>query len=231
MRKTLIGLAASALLAAAPAHAVINSFVAFLSGANEVAAGDPDGFGIATVIIDASTNTVSWSVLASNIETPLSGAHIHNGPAGVNGPVIVNFSGALSGNGLIDADLATVQDSGLSGADDPTVLEWSASEGRVLLSHDVNTMSKHAIDRIAKGLSCPGLLLVPEGVAELQGGVLPLHPGLHQLGLAVLPALGLLMKPGGKPLSCRHSSYQMGTSSSGVQPHTSLPTRREGLGV
>lgn len=108
MRKTLIGLAASALLAAAPAHAVINSFVAFLSGANEVAAGDPDGFGIATVIIDASTNTVSWSVLASNIETPLSGAHIHNGPAGVNGPVIVNFSGALSGNGLIDADLALI---------------------------------------------------------------------------------------------------------------------------
>ena len=65
---------------------------------------------------------------------------------------------------LIDADLVTVQESGLSGADDPTVLEWSASEGRVLLSHDVNTMSKHAIDRIAKGLSCPGLLLVPREV-------------------------------------------------------------------
>lgn len=65
---------------------------------------------------------------------------------------------------LIDADLATVQDSGLSGADDPTVLEWSASEGRVLLSHDVNTMSKHAIDRIAEGLPCPGLLLVPRDV-------------------------------------------------------------------
>ena len=108
MRKTLISLAASALLAAAPAHAVINSFVAFLSGANEVAAGDPDGFGIATVIIDASTDTVSWSVLANNIETPLSGAHIHNGPAGVNGPVIVNFSGMFSGNGLIDPDLALI---------------------------------------------------------------------------------------------------------------------------
>ena len=76
-----------------------------------------------------------------------------------------------------------------------------------------------------------GLLLVPEVVAELQGSVLPLYPGLHQLGLAVLPALGLLMKPGGQLLSCRHSSYKMGTSSSGVQPCTSLSTRREGLGV
>ena len=108
MRKTLMALAASALLAAAPAHAVINSFVAFLSGANEVAAGDPDGFGIATVIIDVSANTVSWSFLANNIATPLSGSHIHNGPAGVNGPVIVDFSGTLSGNGLIDADLALI---------------------------------------------------------------------------------------------------------------------------
>ncbi|HKA17799.1 MAG TPA: hypothetical protein VKN18_05735 [Blastocatellia bacterium] len=27
------------------------------------------------------------------------------------------------------------------GADDPTVLEWAASEGRVLLTHDVNTLT------------------------------------------------------------------------------------------
>ena len=108
MRKTFIGLAASALLAATPAHAVINSFVAFLSGANEVGAGDPDGFGIATVVIDASANSVSWSFLANNIDVPLTGSHIHSGPAGVNGPVIVNFSGTLSGNGLIDSDLASI---------------------------------------------------------------------------------------------------------------------------
>lgn len=108
MRKTLIGLAASTLLATAPAHAVINSFVAFLSGANEVGAGDPDGFGIASVIIDSSVNSVSWSFLANNIVTPLSGSHIHNGPAGVNGPVIVDFSATLSGSGLIDADLAMI---------------------------------------------------------------------------------------------------------------------------
>ena len=109
MRNSLIGLAISALLATAPAHAAINSFVAFLHGTNETpAAGDPDGFGIATVIIDTSANTASWSILANSIDMPLTGAHIHTGAAGVAGPVIVNFSAQLSGNGLFDTDLASI---------------------------------------------------------------------------------------------------------------------------
>jgi hypothetical protein len=33
-----------------------------------------------------------------------------------------------------DVDIVRVQDIGLSGADDPTVLEWAADEGRVLLT-------------------------------------------------------------------------------------------------
>ena len=33
-------------------------------------------------------------------------------------------------------DIVRIQDVGLSGADDPTVLEWAAQEGRVLLTHD-----------------------------------------------------------------------------------------------
>ena len=36
-------------------------------------------------------------------------------------------------------DIVRVQDVGLSGADDPTVLAWAAESGRVLLTHDVST--------------------------------------------------------------------------------------------
>jgi predicted nuclease of predicted toxin-antitoxin system len=43
-----------------------------------------------------------------------------------------------------DVDIVRVQDAGLSGADDPTVLEWAAQEGRVLLTNDVATMTKYA---------------------------------------------------------------------------------------
>jgi hypothetical protein len=59
------------------------------------------------------------------------------------------------------ADIIRVQDAGLSGADDPDVLQWAASEGRVLFSHDANTMSYHAYQRIEKGHSMPGLWIVP----------------------------------------------------------------------
>jgi predicted nuclease of predicted toxin-antitoxin system len=37
-------------------------------------------------------------------------------------------------------DIMRVQDVGLSGADDPAVLQWAAQEGRIVLTHDVATM-------------------------------------------------------------------------------------------
>ncbi len=40
----------------------------------------------------------------------------------------------------LDIEIVRVQDIGLSGKDDPTVLEWAAKEGRVLLTHDVATI-------------------------------------------------------------------------------------------
>lgn len=57
-------------------------------------------------------------------------------------------------------DIVRVQGIGLSGADDPTVLEWSAQENRVLLTHDVATITHFAYERVAKELPMPGVLEV-----------------------------------------------------------------------
>jgi hypothetical protein len=57
-------------------------------------------------------------------------------------------------------DIARVQDAGLSGADDPTVLAWAADEGRVLLTHDVRTMTRYAYDRVRIGARMPGVFEV-----------------------------------------------------------------------
>ena len=54
-------------------------------------------------------------------------------------------------------DIVRVQDVGLSGADDPTVLAWVAETGRIVLTHDVATMITFAYQRIQVGLSMPGL--------------------------------------------------------------------------
>jgi predicted nuclease of predicted toxin-antitoxin system len=58
-------------------------------------------------------------------------------------------------------DLVRVQDVGLSGADDPTVLAWAAREHRVLLTHDVATLVGVALDRVTDGKAMPGVVAVP----------------------------------------------------------------------
>jgi len=58
-------------------------------------------------------------------------------------------------------DIVRVQDAGLKGRNDPTILEWAASARRVLLTHDVNTMAGFAYDRVRQGLPMPGVFEVP----------------------------------------------------------------------
>jgi hypothetical protein len=58
---------------------------------------------------------------------------------------------------LPDLDIVRVQDAGLSGADDPAVLEWAAREGRIVLTHDLSTLVTFAFERIASGRPMPGV--------------------------------------------------------------------------
>lgn len=57
-------------------------------------------------------------------------------------------------------DIVRIQDVGLSGADDPTILDWAAKEDRILLTHDVATITRYAYDRVKEGLPMPGVFEV-----------------------------------------------------------------------
>ena len=59
-----------------------------------------------------------------------------------------------------EIDIVRVQDVGLSGKDDPTILDWAAQEGRILLTHDVSTITRYAYDRIRQGQTMPGVIEV-----------------------------------------------------------------------
>ena len=59
------------------------------------------------------------------------------------------------------SDTVRIQDAGLTGEDDESVLAWAAHEGRVLISHDVSTLPAFAYARAAKGERMPGLFIVP----------------------------------------------------------------------
>ncbi len=105
------GAAALALLLPLAAQATLFNYTIGLSGANEVNIGDSDGFGTAVITIDDSTApfpTINWNITVGNLALPPTGAHIHQGVAGVNGSVRIDFSGQLTGSGLQDADLAGV---------------------------------------------------------------------------------------------------------------------------
>jgi hypothetical protein len=66
------------------------SLTARLSGAQEVPPADPDGRGRAKVRIDVAGGEVCFDIRISDTGTPNRG-HIHEGAAGVNGPIVIPF--------------------------------------------------------------------------------------------------------------------------------------------
>jgi hypothetical protein len=62
-------------------------------------------------------------------------------------------------------DIVRVQDVGLSGADDLTILDWAAQKNRLLLTHDVATITYYAYERVQSGKSMPGVFEVNRSVA------------------------------------------------------------------
>ncbi|HEX8195841.1 MAG TPA: DUF5615 family PIN-like protein [Pyrinomonadaceae bacterium] len=61
-------------------------------------------------------------------------------------------------------DIVRVQDVGLITQPDTEVLEWAANENRIILTHDVTTMTKHAFDRVELGLKMPGVIEVSQNI-------------------------------------------------------------------
>jgi hypothetical protein len=70
-------------------------------------------------------------------------------------------------------DIIRVQDVGLSNTPDPEVLEWAAQQNRVLLTHDQNTITKFAYERVVEGIPMPGVIEVNRTV--------PIHVAIEDI--------------------------------------------------
>jgi hypothetical protein len=111
-RSWLLAAAAALWLLPSPARAALFFFSIPLDGAQEVDAGgnpnqgDPDGSGTADLTLDTDTNTITWSITVADIDTVIL-AHIHEAPAGVNGPIRIDFNGMLTGS-TTDPDVSLV---------------------------------------------------------------------------------------------------------------------------
>lgn len=74
-----------------------------------------------------------------------------------------NFNGDIVRGLLLrrpDLDLVRLQDVGLEGVEDPTVLAWAAANDRILLTHDRATMPDFAYVRVMAGQPIPGVFVV-----------------------------------------------------------------------
>jgi hypothetical protein len=61
-------------------------------------------------------------------------------------------------------DLVRAQDVGLEEELDSVLLDWAEREERILLTHDVRTMPRHAYARVSAGLRIAGVCIVPRSV-------------------------------------------------------------------
>jgi len=61
-------------------------------------------------------------------------------------------------------DILRVQDVGLSGEDDPIVLEFAMKENLILLTHDVETIPRFAYERIIAGKEMPAIFIIKQDI-------------------------------------------------------------------
>ena len=89
---------------------ISSTYTAELSGANEVHRGDMDASGMAEISFADELTRVCWDLNDLKGLGPITGAHIHRGAAGVDGPVVLPLAQATGGGwrGCSD-DVAWVQ--------------------------------------------------------------------------------------------------------------------------
>ncbi len=95
-RRILVTMMVAAMMVAAlPADASHRSLEADLSAANEVGGGDGSAIGSARIRV--SKGEVCFSITTHGLSTAAFAAHIHEGAAGVNGAVVLDFDWATNG--------------------------------------------------------------------------------------------------------------------------------------
>jgi len=66
---------------------------------------------------------------------------------------------------LPNLDYLIVQETELQGAKDERILEWAVESQRIIVTHDVNTVTKYAYERLQSGEPMAGVIIIPEDLA------------------------------------------------------------------
>jgi hypothetical protein len=78
---------------------------------NQIPPTESNGSGTALVTLNSGQGEVCWDISVSNLTTPVILAHIHQGDAETNGPIVVDFNEPVNGlHGCVPADAALIKD-------------------------------------------------------------------------------------------------------------------------
>jgi hypothetical protein len=78
---------------------------------NQIPPTESNGSGTALVTLNSGQGEVCWDIAVSDLTTPVILAHIHQGDAETNGPVVVDFNEPVNGlNGCVPAGAALIKD-------------------------------------------------------------------------------------------------------------------------
>jgi hypothetical protein len=124
-------------------------FAARMNGAQEVPATSSSGVGVATFHYNNTGDTLCVTMTVNGLSGPITGAHIHEGPVGVSGPISVDLVPFLSGNSLqatlTGATLASLDKEDLFGGQYYINVHTAANpggeiRGQILLEEDRGMM-------------------------------------------------------------------------------------------
>jgi hypothetical protein len=74
------------------------AYTAMLDAEQEVADVNSDATGLSTFNLSKSGMEVNYQVVVQGLTGPITMAHLHNAPAGVDGPVVVDLGDGINGN-------------------------------------------------------------------------------------------------------------------------------------
>lgn len=80
-------------------------------------------------------------------------------------------------------DILRVQDTGLSGAMDTTILEFALQDDRVLLTNDAKTIPEFAYGRLRAGLKIPAIFVIKQEIliSQVIENILLIYDCCHEL--------------------------------------------------
>lgn len=115
------GALAAVALAASPAIGDDGGrpYIVPMTGAEEVANGDPNGTGTAEFQVNPGQNEICYRLEVAGVEGTIIAAHIHRAPSGVAGPIVVPLGAPVTGSsaGCAAVDRALAQDIVVNPAD------------------------------------------------------------------------------------------------------------------